>query len=139
MLNAVFGNITCGPEIMALSIVRRVRSALQWTSALLPPLKWACWSERVNGNGAYPVFVGEKRLKGRLTERGKGERLFLAGELPALPSNPSPSDNTPSPRNRVQSSEGGSPGYAGGDFFGPFSGVLPGTVLQAPAGTPDSF
>ena len=78
----------------------------------------------------------EKRLKERLKRWEKGERSFLADELPTLQSDSTPSDDLPSPRGGV-SSEGGFPGPAGGSF-GPLSGVLPGAVLRALMGSPDS-
>jgi len=81
----------------------------------------------------------EKRLKERLKKWEKGERLLLADELPTLQSTSSPSDDVPSPRGGA--SEGGFPGLVGGNSggpFGPLSGVLPGSVLQALVGTSDS-
>ena len=83
----------------------------------------------------------EKRLKERLKKWEKGERLFLADELPTLQSSSLPSDDALPSRNGVSSSEGGFPGLVGGSaggLFGPLSGVLPGQVLQALMGSPDS-
>ena len=91
------------------------------------------WGEDESG-----VRAREKRLKERLKKWEKGDRLLLADELPALPSNSSSSDNVPSPRNGMQSSAGGFPGLVGGGFFGPLSGVLPGPILQTLVGAPDS-
>ena len=82
----------------------------------------------------------EKRLKERLKKWEKGESLLLADELPILQSTSSPSDDLPSPRGGIPSSEGGFLGLVGGGTggtFGPLSGVLPGSVLQALVGSSD--
>ena len=91
------------------------------------------WGEDESGSRAR-----EKRLKERLKKWEKGERLLLADELPTLQSTSSPSDDAPSPRGGV--SEGGFLGLVGGSSggpFGPLSGVLPGSVLQALTGSSD--
>lgn len=79
----------------------------------------------------------EKRLKERLKKWEKSERSLLADDLPTLQSNSTLPDELPSPRGGVSSSEGGFPGLAGGSF-GPLSGVIPGTVLQALMGSSDT-
>ena len=82
----------------------------------------------------------EKRLKERLKKWEKGEMLLLADELPTLQLTSSPSDDPPSPRGGAPSSEGGFLGLVGGGAggpFGPLSGVLPGSVLQALVGPSD--
>ena len=55
------------------------------------------WGEDKSG-----VRVREERLKERLKKWEKGDRLLLADELPALPSNSSSSENTPSPWDGMQ-------------------------------------
>jgi len=92
------------------------------------------------GENEHSARAREKRLKERLKKWEKGETVLLTDELPTLQSNSSPSDNVPSSRSGVQSSEGGFPGLAGGGLggsFGPLSGVLPGSVLQALMGSPN--
>lgn len=87
------------------------------------------------GEDEYSTRAREKRLKERLKKWEKGEKVLLTDELPTLQSNSSPSENAPSLRSGVQSSEGGFPGLGGS--FGPLSGVLPGSVLQALMGSPN--
>ena len=87
------------------------------------------------GEDDHSARAREKRLKERLKKWEKGEKMLLADELPTLQSNPSPSDNVPSSRSGVQPSEGG---FRGLGSFGPVSGELPGSVLQALVGSPDS-
>ena len=82
----------------------------------------------------------EKRLKERLKKWEKGENFLLADELPTLQFSSLHSDDL-SPRNGVSSSEGGFPGLTvggPGGPFGPFTGVLPGGLLQSLVGLPDS-
>ena len=71
------------------------------------------------------VHVREKRLNERLKKWEKGDRLLVAGDQPTFLSSLPPSDDTPSPRNEMQSSQGGFPGHARG-------GVSPSLVRSAP-------
>ncbi|KAF9780481.1 AAA-domain-containing protein [Thelephora terrestris] len=82
----------------------------------------------------------EKRLKERLKKWEEGEKLLLADELPTLQLNSSASEDPHSSRTGASSSEGGFPGLAGigaSGLLGPFSGVLPGAVLQNLMSSPD--
>jgi hypothetical protein len=93
------------------------------------------------GEDEDSVRAREKRLMERLRKWEKGEKVLLADELPTLQSNSSPSENVPSSWSGVQPSGGGFPGLAVGGLggsLGPLSGVLPGPVLQALMGSPDS-
>ena len=92
------------------------------------------------GEDEFSDRAREKRLKERLKKWEKGERLLLADELPTLQSSSLPPGDLPSSRNSVPSSEGGFPGLVvggPGGPLGPFSGVLPGTLLQGLVGLPD--
>ena len=100
-----------------------------------PTVVKGAWGEDESSDRAR-----EKRLKERLKKWEKGERLLLEDELPTLQSNSSPSDDLPS-RNGVSPYEGAFPGFVGGSaggLLGPLSGVVPGPVLQALMGSPDS-
>ena len=75
----------------------------------------------------------EKRLKERLKKWEEGEKVLLVDELPALQLNSSPFEDPSSSRNGAALSEGGFSGLAGAGasgLLGPFSGMVPGTVLQ---------
>ena len=81
----------------------------------------------------------EKRLKERLKRWEEGEKFFLADELPTLQLNSLSSDDFHSSRNGAFS-EGGFPGFVSGgasSLFGPFTGALPGAVLQPVMGSSD--